>query len=380
MREKKDIKKIMLDGIKEIKIEKIIKKGWKVDKAKIKYLAKNVKQIQKILDYLSEDSRVIKSYVSNDFKKATKNYVLNCKNGVLYVGVGSNSPKGVFDELQKTIIVEYNPQKIDLFKEVKYLRELKFLEHHRRKIMYLDMAYDMFIDINDIQYYKRQKREYECLISHEFKETVYLRTFGRNGSTRIYNKTLEKNGVSDEDIDESSGEIKKKKYIGDCTRYEIRVKPKDDSDFEPFQIDKLIQLHKLSLKANEDIIVTEMKKEKPNDFKNLYMVHIGMLEMLDKNKKNIYIEKYENIKKIAVLENRQEVFGQYNIESLSKTLYCYLDYIIQDKESKILINSLDDIDNPQNFFSDLIVGLDEHVIKNYYIKQGIFLYNFESEK
>ena len=338
-RRKVAIKEIVKLGMLQIDIKEVVKEGWKVDKAKIKYLVNNIKDIQKLCDELSCDSRVTKSYESNNFKFCAKNYLLELDGGVLYVGIGSNAPNISFQDSQRTIVVEYNPQKIDLFKEVHYLLFLKHLPQHRRFIMYLDLAYDMYVNINDLVYYKRQKREYECLISHNELETIYLRRFGVNGSTRIYNKVLEKNGGVNEDLEESTGEIKDIKYLGECTRYEIRVKPSTNYDLEPFMLEKTIQLHKLSLKVDSDILISEIKKQKNSVFKNLLLVHLNMTDMLDKNKKNDYIKQYEDIKK-TLLNERINVLNDYNLDCLSKVLYHYLNYIILEKESKILINPI----------------------------------------
>ena len=358
------VKQKIKEGIIERNIQDIYKEGWKVDKAKIKYLADNLEEIQKLINVLAEDSRVIKTYQSNDFKKCNKNFIVELKGGVLYIGIGSNAPKGIFNVLQRTIVIEYNPQKIDVYKEVKALKFLKGLPSHRRKVMYIDMAYDMYINIEDITYRKRQDREYECIISHLKKETIYLREFGENGSTRIYNKTKEKNkGNRKEDNKET-----KEKYIGDCTRYEIRVKPGTMEELEPFSVDKLIDLHDLNIKGNDELITREMEKESPTVFRNLYMVHIGKLNMTDKNKKKEYLNKYDEIKKRTLLEERKDIFKNFNVKELSKILKTYLDYTIIEKESKLSFINMEDEETETE-------DKNEEKLREYYnAKEGIFLY------
>jgi hypothetical protein len=342
MKTKAERQKIINDGIKEVDIRKVFQQGWKVDKSKIRYIVNNIEEVQELIYNLTLDSRIKVTYQSNCFEKSNKNYVIELEKGTVYIGVGSNAPKGVFSELQKSIVVEYNPQKIDIFKEIKYLRFLKSSENHRRKIMYLDLAYDMHVTINDTDYIKRRIAEYECVISHKEKETIYLKTFGRNGSTRIYNKTLEHNGgTKEEDEDEeylnkNTGEVRKKtiKYIGDCTRYEIRIKPKNNEDLEEFAIEKLVKLHQLSLKDNENEMLREMEQESPTVFRNLYMIHIGKINMVEKNKKKEYLNKYDEIKKRTLRAERTNVFENFNTNKLKQTIDLYLDYIIQVNKSK----------------------------------------------
>lgn len=285
-----------------VNIHTVFKEGWSIDKVKLKFLLPTLQYADNISYALSIDTRVVSDWVTNAIKQCHFNYNIQIGKNTFYVGLGSNSPRGDFQEKQKTLIIEYNPNKVDPFKEFNIFHNLLYIPIHRRELMYFDLAYDMYLDINDISYVKRRSNEYECLISHNSLETIYLRSMGKNGSVRIYDKTLEQNGGVDEDIDLETGEFKavRNDYYGDLTRYEIRIKPGKDHNLNllmmtPFTFDELCKLHDLSLKPS-DKIINILNSYKPNDFKNLYMCHIGRYDMLSANSKKKYINLYNKIK------------------------------------------------------------------------------------
>lgn len=330
-------------------IKEVIKEGWKVDKIKIRYILKKREDIQKIVDNLEVDSRIGQRYESKDFKKCKMNYIIETKQGNIYIGIESNQIKITEDEKKKTLIVEYNPNKVDLFKEVECLERLKWLDLHRREIMYFDMAYDMFINIENIDYNKRRTNEYECLISHKKLETIYLRKMGVNGTVRIYDKVLEMNGGSNEELDIETGEIKKIKYEGECTRYEIRIKPEKDLKkminlLDPFLIEHLVKLHEIKIKekSKEQKIIEEIEKNKNVDFNNLLLVHLGYIERIDKNVRKKYKELYKKIKKVAV-SNPTTTTNQlknFNTDKLYKTFKAFLKSITFNNNIQLLLIDL----------------------------------------
>lgn len=334
---------------KQRNISEIISPGWKIDKIKIKYLVRKVKEAQKIIDQLEIDNRINLRYESRKFDACKMNFILETPKGNIYIGVGSNQIKNTtFDEQNKTIVIEYNPNKVDAFKEVECLKELLFTELHRREIMSIDMAYDMFININDLEYTKRRSNEYECRISHETLETVYLRKMGLNGAVRIYNKTLEMNGGSNEEVEEDTGELKEVKYIGDCTRYEIRLKPgkyKQEFNFlNPWLLSEYAKLHKLSIKEEkqEDKILKEIENKKGADFNNLLLIHLGYTDRVNKNKRKEYKELYQEIKKMALATNTKttNIFKDFNTDKMLKPINDFLKYITTDKNNQILIHNI----------------------------------------
>ena len=344
----KNLQKKYKPEIKEINIWDKLKEGWKVDKAKFKYILKQVKDAQKLMDNLATDSRVNKIWESKDIRNCRYNYNIETEGGTIYIGIESNQTQGNIEENRKTLVLEYNPQKTDPF-EIDYLRSLKEIELHRRKVMYLDLAYDMNINIKDIEYRKRRNNEYECKISHEELETIYLRKMGNNGAVRIYNKTLEMNGGSNEDI-EDTGEVKTIKYIGECTRYEIRIKPEElGTQFNipnPFLFEELTKLHNIDIKrpCNNDEILNKLINDYTGaTFKNLLTVHIGAEKKLDKNTKNKYIELYEEIKKSAstTTEDTQiQILKNFNHIDAYTCVFNYLKDTTIYKDNQILISEI----------------------------------------
>lgn len=286
-----------------------INKGWKVDKAKFKYILKQVKDIQKILDHLAEETTVIKYWESRQVKECRYNFILQQTEGTFYIGIESNQPAGATEEKRKTLVLEYNPNKTNPF-SYEYLNKLKELELHRRKILYIDLAYDMEIDIKDLDYEKRRINEKWGLLGHEELETIYLGTKGTNGAVKIYNKVKELN--KDNSIDTDTGELLKNNYTGICTRYEISIKPEEDSiNFNmvnPFLFDKYVKLHNIGIKADNDKILDKIKEYTGADFTNLLIIHLGEEKRLQYRAKKKYKELYQEIKKSCTIPQ------QYNTE------------------------------------------------------------------
>lgn len=344
MKQEKEIELIR----KHVDIKTVIAEGWKVDKIKFKYILKKVEDGQALLSWIATDTRMTKMWESRDFKQCSKNFNLELNGATVYIGLGSNQIKGSFEEHQKTLILEFNPQKVNPYKEIEYLKELLHLELHRRDIMYIDMAYDMFIPIKDIKYTKRRENEYECKIGHKNLETIYLRKMGVNGTVRIYDKTLEMNGGSKEDLDEETGEIEPPPiYYGDCTRYEIRIKPGEYSKHmniaNPFLIDYLVKLHKIELhqQEQEEKVIEEIYKYTGNDFTNLLAVHVGAIKKLNNRAKAKYKLIYEDIKKScsSTTKNNHKL-NDFTTKSLANTLINYLNSTTLAPNNAILIQEL----------------------------------------
>ena len=327
-------------------IKEIIQPGWKLDKVKLKYTVRKKEVIQNIINHIELDTRVLERYESKNFKACRMNYLIKTKNGNLYIGIGSNQPNLTFDEQMKTIIIEYNPNKIDAFKIAPYLKDLLILDIHRREILSLDLAYDMFVNISDLEYTKRRKNEYECRISHEKLETVYLRKMGQNGSVRIYDKTLEMNGGTNEEVEEETGEIFNKKYTGDCTRYEIRIKPDKlklaFNLLNPWLLSELVNLHKLEIKekGQDEKILEKIHEYNGNDFTNLLAVHLKAENKLNKRAKKKYREIYENIKKETSSKKDTSILKDFNTEKMFKVIINYLEYITISSQNQIIKHDL----------------------------------------
>ena len=328
-------------------IEDIITPGWKIDKIKIRYILRNIKEIQRIVDNLEVDSRILKKYESKSFEACKMNYIVETTQGNLYVGIGSNQTNVPFGDQQKIIVIEYNPNKINAFKIAPYLDVLITTELHRREIISIDMAYDMFIPITELQYKKRRINEYECRIGHERIETIYLRKMGSNGSVRIYDKVLEMNG-GNEEVEKDTGEIKESKYLGNCTRYEIRIKPekykKEFNFINPWLLEELVKLHELSIKEKnqEEKILEEIESRKGAEFNNLLLIHLGYTERVDKNKRKTYKELYKEIKKMAsdTTHETTNILNDFNTDKMLKPINDYLNTITTDTQNQILLHDI----------------------------------------
>lgn len=321
-----------------------IRKGWKVDKIKFKYTLKQIKDVQAILDKLGDETSVKTSWESKDIKSCRYNYVLEQEDGTFYIGIESNQFKGNTEEKRKTLVLEYNPQKTDPFK-LSYINKLKELDLHRRKILYVDLAYDIEVDIKDLEYTKRRKNENWTHIGHDKLETIYLGTKGTNGAVKIYDKVKELNKNLNEDLNQDTGEVTKKKYNGICTRYEISIKPEKDAInfniLNPFLFEKLTKLHELNIKQDNDKIMQELEKYEGNEFTNLLTVHLGKESKLNNRAKKKYKDIYQQIKKscIPTTEYNNE-FKNFNTYKAYICLKNYLDYTSIHKVNAIIESEL----------------------------------------
>lgn len=358
--EKEEIRKKIKQGIKKVNIQDIFQQGWKVDKAKIKYIVRKKSFIDDVSYYLSLDTRVKQHYTSGALKNSHDNYMIECEKGNVYIGLEDNSNMNT-DEARKTITIEYNPQKVDLFTELNYLEPLRHLDLHRRYILYLDLAYDMYINISDLQYKKRRKNEYRALIEHSHLETIYLKRFGTTNAVRIYDKTAEMNADKSEEIEEDTGEVKDTKYYGDCTRYEIRVKPENRAEqlmfnlSDPFTIQHNIKLHELWLDngIKEKILKEIENKYKGNEFLRLLAIHLNYEDnaFADNRTKKKYREIYSEIKKSFSRTNKEnETFKNYNHDEINKIVKNYLKSITfnEEMQNKLLLQKILDIQKKYN--------------------------------
>lgn len=351
--EHEEIQAKIKKGIITSNIQDIFQQGWKVDKAKIKFIVRNKNFLDDVSYYLSLDTRVIQHFTSGALKNCHDNFTLECKKGNVYIGLEDNSNMNT-EEARKTITVEYNPQKVDLFTELNYLEPLKHLDLHRRYILYLDLAYDMYINISDLRYKKRRKNEYRALIEHSHLETIYLKRFGTPNAVRIYDKTAEMNADKSADLEEDTGEIKYQKYYGDCTRYEIRIKPENRAEqlmfniTNPFLIENMVKLHELWLNdGTEEKILKEIETYESVKFKNLLLIHLGYDDKItDKKTRYKYKEMYADIKKsFSSSQQENDIFKDFNTDCIYSTTKRYLNSITFNEElqSKLLTHKIMDI-------------------------------------
>lgn len=351
---KEEVQQRIKQEIKKVNIQDILKPGWKVDKAKIKYIVRDKKYLNDLSYYLSIDSRVTTQFTSGALKNSHYNFTLECQKGNVYIGLEDNSNMNT-EEARKTITIEYNPQKVDIFTEVNYLEPLKALDLHRRYILYLDLAYDMYVNISDLKYNKRRKNEYRALIEHSHLETIYLKRFGTTNAVRIYDKTAEMNADKSKELEEDTGEVKDAKYYGDCTRYEIRVKPENRAEqlmfniTNPFLIESMIKLHELYLDndSTDEKILKKIEESDGIEFLNLKAIHDGYADKItNRTTRKKYKEMYADIKKsFSSTTKENDIFKDFNTDCIYSTTKRYLDSITFNEElqSKLLTHKIMDI-------------------------------------
>ena len=331
--------------MKEINIWDKLEKGWKVDKIKFKYILKKIEDIQMIIDNLAIDNKVTQIWESKDFKKCRYNYNLEQDKGTIYIGIESNQYKGDEEERRKTLVLEYNPQKTNPF-NISYLKILKELDLHRRKVLFMDLAYDMEIDINDIEYTKRRTNERWAHLGKQELETIYLGTKGTNGVVKIYDKVKEMNKTKEEELEKETGEVNKLLYKGKCTRYEISIKPEEQALYfnlpNAFLFESLVKLHNLNIKIDNESIQKEILKLDGADFKNIISIHIGAIDKVNKNSRKKYLNLYQEIKKSCANTNKHNpsIFNNFNIQSAYKCATTYLYNTTIHKDNQIIIDTI----------------------------------------
>lgn len=177
-----------------MKKETLLKK-YSVDKIKLEFKFIRLDSVQDFLNKLSEvyDKDLI-YYESKAMTKCKHNFMWNLKEGNIYIGVVPNWKKE--EKEDKSIILEYNPNKIDAF-SIKQLYWLKFQPSCNIRVMSFDIAVDLPIDYGEVRMLKRDKREYQCDIGHSRIETRYLGELGHN-HVKLYDKAREQklDGIS----------------------------------------------------------------------------------------------------------------------------------------------------------------------------------------
>lgn len=178
-----------------------MKLKYSIDKVKLEFQYVKTDRVQSFLDsltYTDYDSY----YESNKITKCKHNFLYETKEGSVYVGVVPNWKKECRHD--KSIILEYNPNKVDPFLSDSFAW-LKLIPKACIKIMNFDVACDMDLPYSSVRMLKRDKRESFSIFGHSDVETRYLGAMGHN-HIKLYNKALEQ------------------KVNVDWTRFEITIK------------------------------------------------------------------------------------------------------------------------------------------------------------
>lgn len=176
---------------------------YSIDKIKLEFKCLRFQVLQEMLNQFSYSSCSDKYYTSNKISKCKHNFVIDCGGGVIYIGI---EPNWNFNsQYNKSIVIEYNPNKIDLFESVPILKFLKSYPSVLIKVLSFDVAVDIPINYNLVRMLKRDVREKFAMFGSRHVETRYLGAMGHN-HVKLYDKATEQ------------------KIVGDWTRFEITIK------------------------------------------------------------------------------------------------------------------------------------------------------------
>lgn len=179
---------------------------YSVDKVKIEFQYIKSSVVQQFMDRLMSNSCDIEYttyYESNKMTNCKHNFYYGKGAGAIYLGVIPNWKKE--ERHDKSIVIEYNPNKTDpfIFDVFLWLSKLSRVVWH---VMNFDIATDIMLSYDTVFMNKRDKREEMGMRGHSNVETRYLGALG-NGHIKLYDKA------------------KEQKLEGvDWTRFEITVK------------------------------------------------------------------------------------------------------------------------------------------------------------
>lgn len=145
-------------------------------------------------------------YTSNRVIECQHNFTWGEKgsDGVIYIGVVPNwKAENKYD---KSVVIEYNPNKVDpfLYSELAWLKNFS---KHNIRLMSCDFAVDYDVQYDTVRMLKRDKRESFAIFGRSGVETRYLGKMG-HGHVKLYNKAIEQKLT---DVDWTRFEITNKK-------------------------------------------------------------------------------------------------------------------------------------------------------------------------
>lgn len=174
---------------------------YSIDKIKLEFQYIKLDRIESFLRELA-GTDYNEYYESNKVTKCKHNFRYATEEGSVYVGIVPNWKNE--SRYDKSIVLEYNPNKVDPFLS-EVFSWLKRVPRACIKVMNFDIAVDMNVPYNSVRMLKRDKRESFSIFGHSEVETRYLGSMGHN-HVKLYNKGLEQ------------------KLNVDWTRFEITVK------------------------------------------------------------------------------------------------------------------------------------------------------------
>lgn len=159
---------------------------YSIDKVKIIIYGIKIEIISFLLDELSKviDKDLI-YYESKAVSKCYHNFMFNG----IYLGIDNNWNKK-FESKYKNVVMEWNPNKVDLDFFVIRL-DILFEDLKKIEVMSFDVAYDLEVPISNLIVLKQHELQRMNILSHSTVETYYIGRFNDNGFCRIYDKAKE---------------------------------------------------------------------------------------------------------------------------------------------------------------------------------------------
>lgn len=176
--------------------------NYSIDKIKVEFEYVRLSFVTDFLRDLESDYNYTDYYESNKITNCKHNFKFGDGEGAVYLGIVPNWKKE--ERYDKSIVLEYNPNKINAFK-IPVLERLLNIPFILWRIMSFDIAVDMKIPYSSVRMLKRDKRESFAIFGHSSIETRYLGAMGHN-HVKLYDKA------------------KEQKVNTDWTRFEITVK------------------------------------------------------------------------------------------------------------------------------------------------------------
>lgn len=174
---------------------------YSIDKIKLEFQYIKLDRINSFLSELA-GTDYNDYYESNKITKCKHNFRYATDEGSVYVGIVPNWKNE--SRYDKSVVLEYNPNKVNPFLSVVFSWLVR-VPRACIKVMNFDIAVDMDIPYNSVRMLKRDKRESFGIFGRSQVETRYLGAMGHN-HVKLYNKGLEQ------------------KLNVDWTRFEITVK------------------------------------------------------------------------------------------------------------------------------------------------------------
>lgn len=217
---------------------------YSIDKIKLSFLCRQ-EFIQDIMANLGASSNC-SSYMTSKLTSCRYNYNMHVQNPYteanVYVGVEPNWVNNNIDA-KRTLIIEYNPNKVEVEQNNEYLNCVHRLSEYQCKVMSMDIAYDMDIPYECLTMGKRDVREYQASLGHSRVETRYLGDLG-DAHIKLYNKAKEQ-GIKDKD----------------WSRFEYTIKDITDVNISREKFTERIKLPKIISQKSQMVMDDVVKRD-----------------------------------------------------------------------------------------------------------------------